>query len=130
MPPFFHSLKTTSEPEQANAARAARSERSKSRLDAPLPLSSSSPSSSSRGSHEPTRVLGLGLLSLVSEEFVRPDSPLPDVRKKELRASLVWAMPSVLHVLAEVSLRRFLRASVSRRTVHTGWLLDVREGVD
>ncbi|CAN0149336.1 unnamed protein product, partial [Pylaiella littoralis] len=52
--------------------------------------------------HEATRVLGLGLLSLVSEEFVRPDSPLPDARKKELRASLVWAMPSVLHVLAEV----------------------------
>lgn len=53
-------------------------------------------------SHDATRVLGLGLLSLVSEEFVRPDSPLPDVRKKELRAALVWAMPSVLHVLAEV----------------------------
>lgn len=48
-------------------------------------------------------MLGLGLLSLVSEEFVRPDSPLPDVRKKELRASLVWAMPSILQVLAEVS---------------------------
>lgn len=56
-------------------------------------------------SHEATRVLGLGLLSLVSEEFVRPDSPLPDVRKKELRASLVWAMPSILQVLAEVRRR-------------------------
>lgn len=53
-------------------------------------------------SHQATRVLGLGLLYLVSEEFVRPDSPLPDVRKKELRASLVWAMPSILQVLAEV----------------------------
>ena len=36
---------------------------------------------------------------------MRPDSPLPDVRKKELRASLVWAMPSVLQVLAEVRRR-------------------------
>ncbi|CAM9639583.1 unnamed protein product [Ectocarpus sp. 13 AM-2016] len=55
--------------------------------------------------HEATRLVGLALLFLVSEEFVRPDSPLPDVRKKDLRASLVWAMPSILHVLAEVRTR-------------------------
>lgn len=49
-----------------------------------------------------TRVVGLHLLSLVSEEFVRPDSPLPNARKKELKMSLVWTMPNVLHILAEV----------------------------
>ncbi|CAM9280671.1 unnamed protein product [Sphacelaria rigidula] len=53
-------------------------------------------------SNPSTRVAGLELLSLTCEEFVRPDSPLPHARKKELKASLVWAMPNVLHVLAEV----------------------------
>lgn len=47
-------------------------------------------------------MLGLDLLTLVSEEFVRPDSPLPDARAKELKASLIYVLPDVLRVLAEV----------------------------
>lgn len=57
-------------------------------------------------SNESTRTIGLDLLSLVSEEFVRPDSPLPSGRRKELKAALIWAMPSVLQVLGEASKKR------------------------
>ncbi|CAM9999012.1 unnamed protein product, partial [Ascophyllum nodosum] len=53
-------------------------------------------------SRESTRALGLDLLSLVSEEFVRLDSPLPSGRRRELKAALVWVIPSVLQVLGEV----------------------------
>ncbi|CAM9131281.1 unnamed protein product, partial [Discosporangium mesarthrocarpum] len=48
-----------------------------------------------------TRFLGLTLLSLVGEEFVRADVPFPSARKVKLRSYLLAALPGVLAVLTE-----------------------------